>query len=65
MAGTPELPLVRQLTSNSDPYRDPLARVRWAELGLNQYWLPPEATSLHGLPQYEQLDERTRRQLSS
>ena len=64
MAGTPELPLVRQLSSNSDPYRDPLARVRWAELNLSHYWLPPEATSLYGTRQYEQLDERTRRLLS-
>jgi hypothetical protein len=64
MPVTPELPLVRQLSSNSDPYRDPLARVRWADLSLSQYWLPPEATSLYGLPEYEQLDERTRRQLS-
>jgi hypothetical protein len=64
MAGTPELPLVRQLTTNSDPYRDPLARVRWGELSVDQYWLPPEAASLYGLPQYEQLDERARRLLS-
>lgn len=56
--------LVRQLASNSDPYRDPLARVRWAELSSDDWWLPPQALSLNGVPEFERLDARYRRRLS-
>lgn len=61
---TPEAPLLDQLSANSAPYRDPLAVLDWRSLTLEQYWLPPEAISLHGLPEFEALSESARIRLS-
>ncbi|MBI5752483.1 MAG: diiron oxygenase [Hydrogenophilales bacterium] len=59
-----DLPLLKQLSFNSEPYHDPLTRLNWDELNLNDYWLPPAALSLAGLPEFEQQDEQVKRRLS-
>lgn len=59
-----DLPLLNQLSVNSEPYHDPLARLNWGELNLHDYWLPPAALSLAGLPAFECKDELIRRRLS-
>lgn len=56
--------LVDQLSRNSQPYHDPLSRVRWERLSLEQPWLPESALSLYGLPEYAALDEDQRLALS-
>ncbi len=56
--------LARQLSRNSDPYHDPVARVHWDQLSADQYWLPPEAVSLYGVPEFMSLPEEPRRRLS-
>lgn len=60
----PESPLLDQLSANSVPYRDPLAVLDWRTLDLGSYWLPPEAVSLHGLPEFEALSDAARMRLS-
>jgi len=60
----PDLPLLKQLSVNSEPYHDPLSRLNWDELNLNDYWLPPAALSLAGLPEFERQDEQVKRRLS-
>ncbi len=57
-------PLREQLARNSSPYADPLARVAWDRLSLEDWWLPPEALSLHGLETFAALPEPRRRALS-
>lgn len=59
-----DLPLLKQLSVNSEPYHDPLARLNWSELNLRDYWLPPAALSLAGLPAFECQDEQVKRRLS-
>lgn len=56
--------LLEQLSINSDPYHDPLARLDWGALNCDDYWLPEDALSLYGLPEYEALSETARRRLS-
>ena len=60
----PESSLLEQLSANSVPYRDPLAVLDWRALDLDSYWLPPEAVSLHGLPEFEALSDAARIRLS-
>jgi hypothetical protein len=57
-------PLLRQLSANSTPYRDPLGLVDWEALAARGFWLPEPALSLHGLPQYAALGLETRERLS-
>ena len=61
---TSEVSLLRQLSANSDPYRDPLAVLDWRSLSLDHYWLPPEALSLHGLAEFDALSEAAKIRLS-
>ncbi|MDA8365004.1 MAG: diiron oxygenase [Gammaproteobacteria bacterium] len=56
--------LVEQLSRNSTPYYDPLTRIHWDLLSTGQFWLPPEAISLHGIPAFMELPPETRRRLS-
>lgn len=56
--------LLRQLSENSTPYRDPLAGVNWSQLGVPGFWLPEAALSLHGLPEFEALALAVRQRLS-
>ncbi|MGM0412098.1 MAG: diiron oxygenase [Pseudomonadota bacterium] len=56
--------LADQLSRNSTPYADPLARVEWDRLSLDTFWMPERALSLYGLAGYEQLSEGQRRSLS-
>src|SRR5690606_27391246 len=56
--------LLRQLSENSQRYRDPLAAVDWARLDADSFWLPEPALSLHGLAAYEDLALDVRRRLS-
>ena len=56
--------LLEQLSINSDPYHDPLARLDWAAFNCDDYWLPEDALSLYGLPEYQALSDAARRRLS-
>ena len=56
--------LLRQLSENSQRYRDPLAAVDWARLERDAFWLPEPALSLYGLAAYEDLALDVRRRLS-
>jgi len=56
--------LLRQLSENSQRYRDPLAAVDWARLDADSFWLPESALSLHGLAAYDDLALDVRRRLS-
>lgn len=56
--------LATQLARNSAPYLDPLTRIAWDRLNTDDYWLPPAALSLHGLPAFAALPEPQRRRLS-
>ena len=56
--------LIAQLNRSSVPYADPLARIDWAALDLNGWWLPPEAVSLHGIAEFDALPEVQRIRLS-
>jgi hypothetical protein len=56
--------LLRQLSENSAPYRDPLAQVNWSQFNTNSYWLPEAALSLHGLPGFDALAPAVRQRLS-
>lgn len=56
--------LLRQLSANSDPYRDPLAVLGWQRLNAAEYWLPKPALSLAGVTEFEIMDEAARIRLS-
>lgn len=56
--------LLKQLSGNSAPYRDPLALIDWAALHRDSHWLPEPALSLYGLPEYETLSDAVKRRLS-
>ncbi|MHB8697525.1 MAG: diiron oxygenase [Sulfuricaulis sp.] len=56
--------LAEQLSRNSEPYRDPVSRIHWEHLSAQQYWLPPEAISLHNVPAFMALSESDRINLS-
>ena len=56
--------LAAQLSRNSESYRDPVSRIHWDRLNTRQYWLPPEAISLHGVPEFMALPETDRMRLS-
>lgn len=60
----PDLPLLNQLSLNSEPYHDPLACLNWDALNLQDYWLPPAALSLAGIPEFDGQDEKLKRRLS-
>lgn len=56
--------LLDQLSRNSTPYHDPLARVAWDALDLEQFWLPEAAVSLYGTDEYADLPHDRRLALS-
>ena len=56
--------LLEQLSTNSLPYIDPVARLDWGSLDISQPWLPEDAVSLYGLAEYHELPETTRIRLS-
>jgi hypothetical protein len=56
--------LAEHLSRNSAPYRDPVSRIDWDRLSTRQYWLPPEAVSLHGVPEFMTRPEAERMRLS-
>ncbi|MDH5534069.1 MAG: diiron oxygenase [Betaproteobacteria bacterium] len=56
--------LLGQLSSNSTPYRDPLAVIDWGALDVQSFWLPEPALSLYGLPEYDTLALDVKRRLS-
>jgi hypothetical protein len=59
-----DLSLIRQLSENSGPYRDPLAAIDWARLDAAGIWLPEPALSLYGLQEYDTLASDVKRRLS-
>jgi hypothetical protein len=56
--------LLEQLSRNSIPYHDPLTRVDWERLDLDTPWLPQQALSLYGTPEFEDLPAPRRLALS-
>lgn len=60
----PSSELLEHLSRNSTPYLDPLARVDWEALSLESFWLPEEAVSLHGIPEFDALPLERRQALS-
>ncbi|MHB1869597.1 MAG: diiron oxygenase [Steroidobacteraceae bacterium] len=56
MSSLTELPQIR--------YEDPLVCIDWQAVDHECWWLPPRLLSLTGVPEFEQLDERTRQRLS-
>jgi len=56
--------LLAHLIQTSTPYRDPLGRVPWDALDLESYWLPVEALSLDGTPEFAALPPERRLALS-
>lgn len=56
--------LLEQLSRNSTPYHDPLARVDWDSLSREEFWLPEEAISIYGVQAYHDLPMERRRALS-
>jgi hypothetical protein len=56
--------LLRQLSENSTPYRDPLAFINWSQLNTGSAWLPEPALSLYGLPEFDALAPTVRQRLS-
>lgn len=56
--------LTAHLADSSTPYHDPVARIPWEKLRLDEYWLPLEAMSLYGLPEFMRLPESQRIRLS-
>ncbi|MDA8094472.1 MAG: diiron oxygenase [Betaproteobacteria bacterium] len=62
--GTNPVPLLDQLNRHSVPYADPLTALHWPALSLADYWLPPDAISLHGIAEFEAMPEATRKRLS-
>jgi len=59
-----DLSLIRQLSENSGPYRDPLAAIDWIRLDTTGFWLPETTLSLHGLPEYDTFASDVKRRLS-
>ena len=50
--------------SHHRTYQDPIKRVNWLRLNLDDFWLPEEAVSLYGLPEYTMLPLNDRKTLS-
>ena len=59
-----DAPLLEHLAASSERYRDPLSALDWSRLDTRDWWLPPAALTLYGLPEYETLAERVRVRLS-
>ncbi len=57
-------PLLHHLSVNSQPYRDPLTQLPWGALSLDDFWLPPSALSLAGLPAFTRQPQAIQRRLS-
>jgi hypothetical protein len=60
----PDLALLRQLSENSESYRDPLSHVDWRALDCDAFWMPEPALSLYGLAEYDTLSLGVKRRLS-
>jgi len=56
--------LHEQLSRNSTPYDDPLNNIHWESLSHEQFWLPEEAISLFGTPEYQTLSAEQKLMLS-
>lgn len=56
--------LAQHLGTHSRSYRDPLQTLDWGALSMQDFWLPPEMLSLHGLEGFDAIPESTRRRLS-
>jgi len=56
--------LLEQLSENSRRYRDPVSAIDWSGLDTGSFWLPEQALSLYGLPEYEVLSPDVRRRMS-
>ena len=45
-------------------YQDPIKRVNWLRLSLDDFWLPEEALSLYGVSEFMVLSDEQRKALS-
>jgi hypothetical protein len=61
---TARLRLLQTLNASSTPYVDPLARLDWASVDTDAWWLPPAALSLAGVAAFEALPLAQRQRLS-
>lgn len=55
----PDIVTPESMTPDGSRYRDPLAHVDWPQLRMRGLWLPREALSLQGLPEFDALDDET------
>ena len=55
---------LKHLSVNSAQYRDPLTQLPWHALSLDDFWLPPSALSLVGVPEFERQSQAVQRRLS-
>jgi para-aminobenzoate N-oxygenase AurF len=55
---------VRSAEPSASSYQDPLARIDWSGIDRECWWLPPQALSLAGIPEFEALPLEARRRLS-
>ena len=60
----PPSALAHHLGAHSSSYRDPLQVLDWGALSTQDFWLPPEMLSLHGVAEFEDVPESTKRRLS-
>jgi hypothetical protein len=51
-------------TAHATRYEDPLFQIDWDAVDRDCWWLPPDALSLSGVPEFEALPVATRRRLS-
>lgn len=56
--------LAHHLGALSSTYRDPLQILDWVSLNTQDFWLPPEMLSLHGVAGFEAVPKATKRRLS-
>ncbi len=56
--------MMRIAEHSAAPYLDPLARIEWSGVDRECWWLPPQALSLAGVPEFELLPLEHRRRLS-
>ena len=61
---SPDLALLKQLATNSEVYRDPLAHIDWRALDGSGCWMPEPALSLYGLAEYATLAAGVKQRLS-
>lgn len=52
------------MSSVTTPYQDPVSRIDWSAVDRECWWLPPDALSLSGVPEFEAMPCAARQRLS-